>query len=98
MGCLNETNADPHADGIPNFLDDDSDGDSISDLIEGDADSDADGMPDFLDAATIGENTGEKGDEVTEVLRAGTGGDGDAISSGRVDPLLPLFLLSPALG
>ena len=36
-------------DGIPNYLDLDSDGDGISDEAEGTVDSDRDGRPDFLD-------------------------------------------------
>jgi outer membrane protein OmpA-like peptidoglycan-associated protein len=36
-------------DGIPNFLDPDSDNDGIPDLIEGSFDTDSDGMPDHID-------------------------------------------------
>jgi len=45
---------DQDGDGIYNFLDDDSDNDGISDLIEGgnNIDSDGDGIPDYLDQAS----------------------------------------------
>ena len=54
---IHEGDADPDGDGLPNFQDDDSDGDTIKDFIEaGDTrldtlpiDSDGDGVPDFLD-------------------------------------------------
>ncbi|MEZ4238044.1 MAG: sugar transferase [Myxococcota bacterium] len=42
-GCANVD------DGIPNYLDDDSDGDGFSDFEEGAGDSDADSIPNFLD-------------------------------------------------
>ena len=44
-----EGNADFDGDGVPNFLDLDSDGDGIEDAREGTADTDRDGRPDFLD-------------------------------------------------
>lgn len=41
---------DADADGRPDYLDSDSDGDRVADSIEGTGDSDKDGQPDYLDA------------------------------------------------
>jgi hypothetical protein len=57
------------ADGVPNYLDDDSDGDGVSDWAEGTADLDLDGIPDFLDCFN---DDGVDGDQ-----------DGDGLSNGR---------------
>ncbi|MCB0123223.1 MAG: hypothetical protein KDE58_13300, partial [Caldilineaceae bacterium] len=43
---------DTDADGIPNFLDRDDDGDGVDTLLEGRADSNMNGIPDYLDPAT----------------------------------------------
>ena len=41
-------------DGFPNFLDDDSDADGISDQVEGTRDTDMDGRPNYLDVDSDG--------------------------------------------
>jgi hypothetical protein len=40
---------DTDVDGVPDYLDSDSDGDGISDLVEGDGDPDPDGIPNYRD-------------------------------------------------
>jgi hypothetical protein len=49
FGMLNST-IDQDNDNQPNWLDSDSDGDSISDLVEGSGDINQDGMVGFLDS------------------------------------------------
>jgi hypothetical protein len=43
-------------DGIPDFLDLDSDGDGFADALEGSKDSDSDGLPDYLDTDSDGDD------------------------------------------
>ncbi|MBU1243266.1 hypothetical protein KJ612_08700, partial [Myxococcota bacterium] len=43
------------SDGIPNFRDDDSDGDGIPDQVEGNSDRDSDGTPNYLDLDSDGD-------------------------------------------
>lgn len=67
-------------DGIPNFLDTDSDGDGVSDLLETARDADGNGAPDFLD-----------NDDLTPITTTGSGcstGSGN----GSIDPLLFMLL------
>ena len=47
-------NDDTDADGTPNYLDADDDGDGIPTIDEGTGDSDGDGVPDYLDPDPIG--------------------------------------------
>ena len=75
---------DPDADGIPNFLDTDSDGDGVSDLVETAGDSDNNGVADFLD------NDGS--DQSTPNLVTGTGCTSGS-GGGPVDPLLFILLM-----
>ena len=51
-----EGNWDADGDGIPNYLDLDSDGDGIPDSVEGTGDIDGDGIPNFLDPDSDGDN------------------------------------------
>ncbi len=64
-------NAVVDADAIHNFLDDGSDGDSISDLVEGEADTDGGGGPDYLQSA-INRDTKDSGLEASNTILVGT--------------------------
>ncbi|MGC9084553.1 MAG: thrombospondin type 3 repeat-containing protein, partial [Anaerolineae bacterium] len=65
-------------DGLPNYLDADSDGDGIPDAVEGTGDVDNDGLPNYLDRDSDGDG---KPDAVE-----GTGDDdGDGIPN-YLDP------------
>ena len=60
-----ESTYDPDHDGTPNFLDTDSDGDGVADIVEGVGDPDGDDMPNYLD--TDSDNDGYD-DDVEEYL------------------------------
>jgi hypothetical protein len=51
---LHEGRADPDGDGVPAYLDLDSDGDGVLDADEGLGDEDGDGVPNALDADDSG--------------------------------------------
>ena len=53
-GIPSPTHAD--GDGVPNYLDLDSDGDGIPDSVEGQKDSDGDGIPNYLDLDSDGDH------------------------------------------
>ncbi|GEM_PF-4778311 len=64
--------SDSDNDGVPNHLDDDSDGDGISDEFEGSTDFDNDGIPDYLDADS-------DGDGIDDQAETNADFDGDAL-------------------
>lgn len=47
---------DTDGDNLPNWTDEDADGDTFSDILEGDSDIDGDGIPNFLDRDSDGNN------------------------------------------
>lgn len=56
-------------DGIPNWLDKDSDGDLIPDSLEGTGDADGDGLPNFLDTDSDGNGVGDLAETGVNPLR-----------------------------
>ncbi len=77
--------ADTDGDGIPNYLDLDSDNDGRNDAVErGDGpgqpiDTDADGVPDFLDADADGDGIPDAIENITGPVLGGGDADGDGI-------------------
>ena len=69
IGCDSVNDAD--GDGIPNYLDRDSDNDNILDANETDSDSDGDGIPNFLDEDS-------DGDGLLDIVEGQADFDGDA--------------------
>ncbi len=63
---------DVDGDGVDNHLDEDSDGDELSDLLEGDGDFDEDGVPDYLDSDA-------DGDGIADAIEGAEDGDGDGV-------------------
>ena len=94
-----DDNTDTDGDGVPDYLDDDDDGDGIPDEIEGDEDADGDGTPNFLDLDSDGDGIPDEietagdadGDGTPNFLDLDSDGDGipDAgeWSEGLDDPL-----------
>ena len=66
------TGVDVDADGVPNYLDLDSDSDGLSDATEQDADLDADGVPTYLDLDS-------DGDGATDATEGASDDDGDGV-------------------
>ena len=64
---------DHDSDGLPNYLDLDSDGDGISDLEETNADYDADGIPNYLDDDS-------DGDSISDLIEGNVDTDADGIA------------------
>ena len=64
---------DTDGDGIPDYLDPDSDGDGILDAEEGMADADSDGIPNYLDLDSDGDGVPDAAEGVGDV-----DGDGDS--------------------
>ncbi|MEA3430921.1 MAG: hypothetical protein U9R08_06605 [Nanoarchaeota archaeon] len=62
VGCSQKDTGDFDNDGIPDYQDDDSDGDGILNTIEGNGDFDNDGMPNYLDIDADGDGLHD-GDE-----------------------------------
>jgi hypothetical protein len=57
-----EGDEDEDGDGVPNFLDQDSDGDTIPDKVEGWKDADGDGVPNSLDKDSVSERLSPSGE------------------------------------
>eukprot|EP01047_Picozoa_sp_COSAG01_P003104 COSAG01_NODE_89_length_27311_cov_22.687061_10_plen_820_part_00 len=77
---------DADKDGIPNYRDTDSDGDSVPDSVEGSADTDGDGAADFLDLDSDGdgildpvEGVDGDGDGILNATEAMADSDGDGV-------------------
>ncbi len=76
--CVPVTDTD--ADGVPNLIDVDDDGDGLDDALEGSGDVDGDGLPNVLDLDS-------DGDGITDTLEAG---GLDANVNGRLDGCPPV--------
>ncbi|MDJ0793834.1 MAG: Ig-like domain-containing protein [Woeseiaceae bacterium] len=82
--------SDQDADGIPDYVDDDTDGDGIADATEGAVDSDADGTPDYRDLDSDNdaipdalENFDSDGDGIDDYIDPDSDNDGipDSVES-----------------
>jgi len=93
-----DVSTDTDGDGIPDELDDDDDGDGISDVDEGTGDSDGDGIPDSLDPDTDGSQvvTVQTGPGNT-MIETGVSGGGCVAGEG-FDPLLMMSGIFALLG
>ncbi len=70
--------ADVDQDGIPNYVDTDSDNDTIPDVVEGVGDDDGDGIPNYLDNHDDSpKNTDTDGDGIPDVVEGTQDSDGD---------------------
>ena len=82
LTALKDVSIDTDADGIPNRLDLDSDGDTKLDATEGGtADTDSDGIKDFLESSTTDTDNDGVNDELDKVNNADNDNDGDGFSN-----------------
>ena len=70
---------DTDGDGVADFRDQDSDGDSIPDIYEGTADTDTDGRPDYLDTDSDGDGIDDSVEDTTMPALSGNDIDHDGI-------------------
>lgn len=71
--------SDQDGDGLPDYLDADSDNDGIPDVIEGNIDSDLDGMPDYLDTDSDADGIPDQLEQDLLPPLSGTDSDSDGI-------------------
>ncbi len=74
--------ADLDADGISDYLDNDTDNDNIPDLLEGSADQDADGIPNYRDTDSDQDGIPDRLENLSRPVLQGSDSDSDGIDDG----------------